>query len=281
MWKDEKKMGATENSHASSNSLPPADYCLPPTASLPPEYRIEGNGPVLIYIPGLDGTGELFFKQSPGLVRTHRVVTFRLREHGSFTYDDLADDVAAIISAIGERRATLVAESFGGGVALTFALRYPAMIEQLVLVNTFARYRERVRIRLGARLASILPFQLLWYLRKSADLLGLLVDDVAVKDRSRFFEAIRTVKREAYARRLKLICDLDIEDRLSEIETPTLIIACEKDLVVRSTREARLMAACLPNATVKIFKDAGHACLLGSQVHLDEILARHSVSRSG
>src|SRR5438132_6179069 len=62
-----------------------------------PPYRVEGNGRLLIYIAGLDGTGELFFKQAPALARSYRVVTFRARDDARFTYEDLADDVAAII----------------------------------------------------------------------------------------------------------------------------------------------------------------------------------------
>src|SRR5947199_5840071 len=88
-----------------------------------PPYRVEGSGPLLIYIAGLDGTGELFFKQAPALARSYRVVTFRSRDDSRFTYEDLADDVAAIINDLGESRATILAESFGGGVAFTFALR--------------------------------------------------------------------------------------------------------------------------------------------------------------
>jgi len=56
-----------------------------------PAYRVEGRGPLLIYIAGLDGTGELFFKQNPLLATSYRVVTFRSRESGRFTYEDLAD----------------------------------------------------------------------------------------------------------------------------------------------------------------------------------------------
>jgi len=252
----------------------PDVYC----DSCVPGYRVEGAGPLLVYIPGLDGTGEMLFKQMSGLARSYRVVTFRLRDGGRFTYEDLADDVAAIIKDTGERRATVLTESFGGGVALTFALRYPLMLERLVLVNSFPRYRRRIRIRLGARLASIVPFRLIWPVRKAADRVGLLVDDVTGEDRRRFFEIIRTVKREGYARRLRLIAELDLDGRLSEIEAPVLIIATEKDMLVPSIVEARKMAARMPRATVKIIKGAGHACLLGNRVCLADILDEWQVA---
>lgn len=237
------------------------------------QYRVEGSGPLLIYVPGLDGTGQLFFKQAPLLARVHRVVTFRSREHGRFTYEDLADDLAAIIQDLGEQRATILGESFGGTVTLNFALRHPRMVERLVVINSFPRFRKRFKIKLGVMLASGLPFRLLWLVRRAANLLGLFVDGVRREDRRLFWEAIRTVNHEAYARRLQLISDLDIENRLSEIQAPTLFIAGDRDLLIRSVKEADAMAARMQNAKVKIIKGAGHVCLLGSRVNLAEILA--------
>ena len=237
-----------------------------------PNYRVEGSGPAIIYVPGLDGTGQLFFKQIPSLAIDHRVVTFRSRDRGRFTYDDLADDLAAIIQDLGEQKATVVGESFGGTVALWFALRYPQMVSRLVVVNSFPRFRNRMTIKLGCLLGSGLPFRLLLPVRRAANLLGLLVDEVKREDREFFWRTIRTVSPEAYARRLRLINDLDVESRLAEIHAPTLFIAGARDLLVPSVREAKAMAAQMPNATVKVIKGAGHVCLMGSRVRLDELL---------
>lgn len=238
-----------------------------------PRYSVEGNGSLIVFIPGLDGTGELFYKQASALTRSHRVATFRLRDQGQFGYDDLADDVAAIIADQGERKAMIVAESFGGGVALTFALRYPDMVERLVIVNSFPRFRQRARIKLAARLAQVAPFRLVWMARQVANRLGLMAEGVKGEDRRRFFEIVRTVKREGYARRLRLIAELNLEDRLCQIQAPTLFIAGEKDLLIPSVKEARAMARLMPNARVRIVKGAGHACLLGDRVRLAELLA--------
>ena len=242
------------------------------TNRLVPPYRVEGSGPLLIYIAGLDGTGEFFFKQRPLLVESYRVVTFRSREGAGFSYDDLTDDVAAIIEDNRESRATILGESFGGTVALWFALRYPGMVERMIVVNSFPRFRRQILIRLAARLAAALPFSTTWLARSGASFLGLLVDGVERDDRRRFFAAMKTVKRDSYAQRLKLIAGFNVEDRLHEIEAPTLFIAGEKDLLIRSVREAKLMARRMPRAIVRVIQGAGHACLMGSRVNLARIL---------
>jgi pimeloyl-ACP methyl ester carboxylesterase len=234
---------------------------------------VEGSGPLLVYIAGLDGTGELFYKQAPGLARSYRVATFRLREHGRFTYDDLTGDVAAVIKNTGESRATIVGESFGGTIAMQFAVRFPEMVERLVVVNSFPRFRPRWKIRIAAAFAPLIPPRFTWLLRRGANMLGLMLDGVSAEDRRRFFQTVRGVKHEGYARRLRLIAELDIENRLSEIQAPALFIAGAKDYLVKSVREARLMAARAPNADVKIIDGAGHACLLGNKVILADLLA--------
>lgn len=223
---------------------------------------------MLIYIPGIDGTGELFFRQEESLADSYRVITYRARETGKFSYEDLADDVAAIADDAGADRVTVVAESFGGAVAFNFALRHPARIDRLVIVNSFARFRGRVRIRLAARLAAALPFGLTWYARRAATVLGLLADGVQREDRARVFDALRTVRKEAFVRRLELIAQLDLMPRLHEIKAPTLFIAGDKDLLIPSAREARLMASLVRNSGVRIVAGAGHACLLGKRVVL-------------
>jgi len=239
----------------------------------PPAYHVQGTGPLLIYVAGIDGTGQLLFKQIPALTHSYQVVTFRSREQGQFTYEDLTDDVAAIIQALGEERATILGESFGGTVALNFALRYPQMVERLVVINSFPRFRGRFTIKAGANLASGFPFRLLWPVRRLASALGLFVDGVNREDRRLFWKAIRTVSGEGYARRLQLIAELDIEPRLSEIQAPTLFIAGEKDLLIPSVREALWMASRMPNTTVRVIKGAGHACLLGNRVRVSDLLA--------
>jgi 3-oxoadipate enol-lactonase len=234
----------------------------------------------IVYLAGLDGTGELLFKQAPGLARSYRVITFRSRDYGPFTYEDLADDLAAIIGEAGEKRAVILGESFGGTVALAFALRHPEMVERLVVVNSFPRFHKRIRINLAVWAARLVPFRLLWPFRFAASLLGLYADGVSREDRRRFFAAIRTVTKEGYTRRLELIREADLEARLSEIKSPALFIAGEKDLLVPSVKEARRMSARMPNANVKIIKGAGHACLMGSRVRLAEIIAEWVAAES-
>jgi 3-oxoadipate enol-lactonase len=241
-----------------------------------PKYKLHGSNsslPLLIYIAGMDGTGELFYKQIPALSQTYRVLTFRLPDKPDATLEDLTDDVAAIIRDLNETKAFIVGESFGGTIAMTFAIRYPAMTERLIVINSFPYYRGRFRINLAAGLSSIATFQMALPFRLAMASLGLWLDGVTREDRRKVLQALRSIEMKSYARRLRLIAEVNLKDRLAEIQAPTLFIAATRDLLVPSVREARFMQSQVPNAKIKIIKGAGHACLLGNRVRLSELLS--------
>src|SRR5688500_14778077 len=83
--------------------------------SYDPALRVEGSGPPLVLVPGLDGTGRLFYRQVPLLARRFRVATYALRDSAT-TMEVLVDDLARIIRTIAPtgERVVLIGESFGG-----------------------------------------------------------------------------------------------------------------------------------------------------------------------
>jgi pimeloyl-ACP methyl ester carboxylesterase len=50
--------------------------------------------------------------------------------------ESMADDVAALVRALGLERAAFMGFSLGGAVALRAAIQHPALVERLVLVST-------------------------------------------------------------------------------------------------------------------------------------------------
>jgi pimeloyl-ACP methyl ester carboxylesterase len=111
----------------------------------------------LVYLPGMDGSGRLLHRQ-PRLFEDYEVHCVAYPHHRPATYEELADlGAAALESSSGRRPGVVLAESFGGAVALTLALRRPDRVERLVLVNTFAFYPRRAVIEFAAWLGPLLP----------------------------------------------------------------------------------------------------------------------------
>jgi pimeloyl-ACP methyl ester carboxylesterase len=92
------------------------------------------------------------------------------------------------------------------------------------------------------------------------------------EDVRRFIEVSADTTLEGYRNRLRMLKDFDVRDRLHEIRAPTLLIAAEEDRLVPSVEQARLMAAGIPDATLRVLEGHGHECVISPEIDLHEIV---------
>jgi len=117
-----------------------------PANGLSMYYEIHGAGEPLVLLHGAFMTVEAWGDFLTGLAKTRRVVAVELQGHGRtadidrpFSFEQFADDVAALMRHIGVAKADILGYSLGGGVALQMAIRHPDMCDKLVIVS--ATYR--------------------------------------------------------------------------------------------------------------------------------------------
>jgi pimeloyl-ACP methyl ester carboxylesterase len=237
------------------------------------DYKICGDGPLMLLIPGLDGTGELFYRQLPELARDFTVATFALRAAGHFTYQDLVEDLAGLIEKLGKNSATICGESFGGTLTLQFALARPEMVERLVVINSFSYFRNRALLMAGRLLLDFTPFELIHFGRTIAVSLNMLAEDLPAEDKKRFLSITKKVNKLGVARRMELIAEYDLREQIGGINLPTLFIASRRDRLQNSVAEAQAMAARMPQAKIKIIEDMGHIPLPAPNFSLHAIFA--------
>ncbi|HEV2707320.1 MAG TPA: alpha/beta hydrolase [Pyrinomonadaceae bacterium] len=237
------------------------------------EYLKQGSGSPFIYVSGVDGTGKLFYKQAKDLARDHTVVTFPLRGEGRYKMERLVEDLAWVVRDAGFERATFLGESFGGLLVMATALARPEMFERMILVNTFPYFTHRAKIALGVVLFSLLPYPLMKAHRTRAARHVLFSSDVSDEDRRLFRQHTGVVPFEGYLSRLKIIRETDLRDRLHEIKVPALVVAGTADRLLDSVGAAKMMAARLPRARLKLLPGTGHTALLSERVRVREWLA--------
>jgi pimeloyl-ACP methyl ester carboxylesterase len=234
--------------------------------------RITGGGPLLVLVPGLDGTGKLFYRQVPSLARRHRVVTYALRE--AATMDDLVADLAGVIrSAAPGERATVMGESFGGTVALSFALTHPELLDRLVILNSFPRFLPQYRLRLAMWILAAIPFP--WQAMTAVRRLTaarLHSRYTHAREIRRFLVLTARTTRTGYLQRLRILRDYDVRDRLQKIRAPALFLASDDDHLVPAVDQARYMASRVPGAALRVLPGHGHICLIAPNLDLGEIL---------
>jgi pimeloyl-ACP methyl ester carboxylesterase len=224
--------------------------------------KADSTKPLALLIPGLDGTGRLYFGQIPSLSEKYNVLAYEFRARERFELSDLVEEVAAVTESERAESVLIVAESFGGLVALQFALDYPERIRQMALINTFPFYRKRARIRVGCGFAGLMSKPLPRRLKDFIVDRTLASEGSLQPDRRQYRDAVGHVHYPAYCRRLQLVRDIDLRCRLREIVVPTCLFASGRDKLVPSITEAQYMHSLLPNSTIYEFPNAGHALLL-------------------
>jgi proline iminopeptidase len=249
--------------------------------------RVIGRGTPLALMhggPGLDYTTMLPFKpcaeQNTLIFYDHRC---NGRSTGadvsSMTWDNLTADAEALRQALGFEKWAVLGHSFGGMVALEYALRYPDSLSHLLLIDSCGDIRwaqenaprvlaergygaetvESVRRFFNGELA---PREVIPAIAKFAgayhhhlspwQLIRILPAGLRMKSRP---------ETATYAYR-HLLRGWTVMDRLGEIQTPTLVAAGRYDFLFPPEHQEAL-AAGIPNARLAIIDEAGH------DVHVD------------
>jgi pimeloyl-ACP methyl ester carboxylesterase len=240
------------------------------------QYRaslsIVGTGRPVILVPGMDGTGLLFYRQVPLLARSYRVTTYALRDTAA-TMDVLVSDLARIVETVAptERRAIIVGESFGGALALSFALARPEQVSRLVVLNSFPYFAPQLRLRLAILGLGALPWGAMKVVRRLTAS-RLHSPHTHGQEIRRFMELTAHATRAGYLSRLKLLTRYDVRHRLHELRAPTLFLAADRDHLVPSVAQARYMAARVPGSMLRVLEGHGHICLIAPDIDLEALL---------
>jgi pimeloyl-ACP methyl ester carboxylesterase len=112
-------------------------------------YEAYGEGEPLLLLHGGTATSRSWASHLPAFTEHFRVFAPDSRGHGrtdnptgELGYHLMADDVAALIKALGLQRPLVLGYSDGGQIALELGMRYPGMAGALVLGGTQFRFSE-------------------------------------------------------------------------------------------------------------------------------------------
>jgi proline iminopeptidase len=241
-----------------------------------------GHGDPLVLMhggPGLDYTTlsslEPLADQFTLIFYDHRANGRSTGAANSMTWENLTADADALRETMGYDQWAVLGHSFGGQVALEYALRYPDSVSRLLLLDTCADawwYQvsapEILRKR-GYRTASVEAARRFF----NGDLRPDEVLPLVRKFMRAYFHrfGLWDVPRAVLSGfRLEMRYDAhvfafgtllkgwNVMNRLSEIDVPTLVLAGRSDFLFPSEHQA-IIADRLPNAQLEIIERAGHA----------------------
>ena len=244
--------------------------------------RLNPHHSLFVFLPGMDGTGQLLRSQTAGLEAGFDIRCLAIPPDDLTNWEVLAAKVIHLIQTeidkqTQQRAVYLCGESFGGCLALKVATQAPQLFDRLILINPASSFKRRPWIQWGSSLASYLPES--WYQVSSVGLLPFLASfgRILPEDRHALLEAVQSVPQRTSVWRLSLLNAFELDDKcLDYLTQPVLLVASAADRLLPSLAEAKRLAALLPNATTVVLPDSGHACLLEADINLYEIMRLHN-----
>jgi proline iminopeptidase len=193
----------------------------------------------------------------------------------SMTFENLTADADALRRRLGYERWAVLGHSFGGHVALEYALRYPGSLSHLVLVDTGAdsRWSRRNAAEvLAGRGYSPKKVELVrrWFNGEFPPRqmpLILMRIGGAYYSRPSLSLVTRELIRGEWRSKMRpeamifagrhLLDGWTVMDQLGEITAPTLIVAGTDDFIFPPEHQ-RELAAAIPRARLRLIERAGH-----------------------
>ncbi len=248
-------------------------------------FGVRGRGPAMVLDDGIGCEGWAWEHVQPHFAATHTVVHWHYRGHGRsgaprdrsrIAIPDLADDLVAVLDAVGVERAVHIGHSMGTQVCLETWRRHAPRTAALVLVS--GSYGRVTRTFHGSdTLDNVLP-GIIDFVRKNkglarglwgrmpprlsfrmAKLLG-EVDGLALpeEDFVRYMEHLASMDPDLFLEMLERAGEHTAEDALAHIDVPVLVVSGERDTFTPPAL-SRFMAEHIPAAEYFELRGATHA----------------------
>ena len=237
------------------------------TQGLQVRYKIAGEGPVILILHGWgsrgdrwEKVGELLSKHNfsvvipdlPGFGKSEEPTSpWGIEEYHNF--------VEEFVSTLGPKEFYLLGHSFGGGLALAYAVQHPDKVKKLFLVAAAIRRKKNLRkntLRVIAKIGklfSLLPFYTLF--RKAVYKYIIRTSDYPYQ---------KGIMKDIY---LKIV-DQDLSPLLSGVKVPTVILWGAKDDVL-PLGDAYFIREHIANSQFIVFPEGDH----DPEQRMPEILA--------
>jgi pimeloyl-ACP methyl ester carboxylesterase len=227
-------------------------------------YEMLGKGPPLLLLHGGEADLRMFRDVVGHLQKSFLTIAYDQRGCGQtavdddspYSLEDLADDAAGLIAALGYEKMHVLGHSAGGLVAQMLALRLPGRVDKLVLEATVSLVDSKRLMQddsLKERMKSLVA-------RGPGASAEFFTTPKYVAEHPQIVDRLGELRGsqtpEAFMRRMRALqtfADVD----LSKIRAKTLVLYAEQDQAAQRG-PAEKMAKTIPNAKFEVYPEAGH-----------------------
>jgi pimeloyl-ACP methyl ester carboxylesterase len=246
-------------------------------------YYVWGDGPTLVFVPGMSDDARSFVLPVYYLRHNFRCVAYDLPSGrgdgarlGQYRHADYVDDLFALLDHVAARPCFLYGLSFGSTLVLAALARQPERFPRAILQGGFARRRLAVAEELLCRMARYWPGSMRALPWRNAVLRH--AHHAPFMDRppeiwDYFVTRLGTAPITAVARRALVVHGIDLRPVLPRLQQPVLVVCGDRDPIVNRVCEEALLAG-LPHATRVELRNCGHWPIFSHPEVLAELIFR-------
>lgn len=244
-------------------------------------YSQTGEGPTVVLVHGLGLNQQMWQWQLPALQENYRVVTYDLLGHGeskkpsgSFSMPQMVEQLDNLLIDLDIDRCALIGFSLGGLIVQAYTLAHPEKVQALGILNAaHARTPEQregilervAQCRSAGPGATVSDALARWFSAAFAD----QNESVLAQVREWVLANDPDVYPEAY--QLLANGDIGLEESISAIECPTLVMTADEDYG-NSAEMAQHMATRIPNSQLEILTGLRHMALAEDPQQVNQLL---------
>jgi len=234
-------------------------------------YEEHGAGSPLLLAYGIGGNAGMWEPNVAALAARHRLVLWEPRGHARsespqdpamVSFDRWVLDLHDLQNHLGLTHAVVGGLSLGGGIATRFTLRHPQRVDALIVVDSssaaglplsvdnLVMRAQSIKVTLEGGMDAMAEFAI----ASNPNVAGRLKLDPSA--RKEILDYYRMLTPIGYANSLRALLQMDyINDRLSQIACPTLLICGDED---PSLQPMRTMEQKIAGAQFVLLSPAGH-----------------------
>lgn len=241
-------------------------------------YEEYGNGTPLLLVHGLGSSTLDWEKQIPALATRYRVIVPDVRGHGRsdkprerYSIAGFSADLIALIEHLNLGPAHYVGLSMGGMIGFQLGVDQPQLLKSLCIVNSAPEVKLRSRddywqwFKRWSLMHAI-------SLRTIGKALGskLFPKPEQADLRQKMAERWAKNDKHAYLASFNAIVGWGVQERLSKVTCPTLIVSADRDYTPVALKENYVKL--LPDARLVVIADSRHATPLDQPEHFNQTL---------
>eukprot|EP00210_Caulerpa_lentillifera_P001865 g1794.t1 len=255
--------------------------------------------PIMIFLPGFDGSGMTAVHQFPFLVDSFDFITCTIPLSDRTPFAELVGEVKEFIQQYvmqqgHDRPVYLLAESFGALLGVMTAAQCPNLVDRLVLINPATSYEQSIWPIVGPLISQLpnelflgVSFAVAPFLGNPLTLMARTIDFTQPLDQQMsniiksIFAAFGTIgfigdvfTPESLAWKIDLVRQgVELANPLlSKIKQRTLVITCDGDWMLPSARERTRLINIMPRCSGRSMGLRSHALLLEAGVNIAQII---------